>query len=69
MKKFFALDWYEDWNDPYFIGDFDTEEEAEAACDKFEEETDGECDCIIYPSDNPKYKKIIALIEAKITKG
>lgn len=69
MKKFLVVDWYEDLYDPYFVGDFDTEEEAKAACDKFEEETDGECDCIIYPSDNPKYKKIIALVEAKIIKG
>ena len=48
MKKYFVLDWYDDWNDPEFIGEFDTVKEAEEACDNWEAETDGECDCIIY---------------------
>ena len=63
MKKYIVLDWYEDLLNPYYVGEFDTVEEAEAAIDKFEEDTDGECDCIIYPTDNPKYKKIIEKVK------
>lgn len=57
MKKYFVLDWYEDWNDPDFIGEFDTVEEAEEACDNWEADTDGECDCIIYTTENEKEKR------------
>lgn len=56
MKKYFVFDWYEDWNDPEFIGEFDTVEEAEEACDDWEAETDGECDCIIYTTATAKEK-------------
>lgn len=61
MKKYVVLDWYEDLTDPDLIGFFDTMAEANEACDKWEEETDGECNCIIYPTDNPKCKKIVAI--------
>jgi len=47
-KRYVVLDWYEDLCNPYYIGEYDTSEEAETAADKFEEDTDGECDVIIY---------------------
>lgn len=46
-KRYVVLDWYEDLYDPYYIGEYDTMEEAETAADKFEEDTDGECDITI----------------------
>lgn len=61
MKKYFAVDWYENYLYPEFLGDFDTEEEAEEVCYQREDDTDGECDCIIYPTDDPRYSKILAM--------
>ena len=65
MKKFVVLDWYDSLDDPDLIGYYDTIEEAENAVDLWADDTDGECDCIIYPTDNPKYAKILSLAEGK----
>jgi len=54
MKKYFVFDWYEDWDDPDYLGSFDTVEEAEEACDHWEADTDSECDCIIYTTATAK---------------
>ena len=62
MKKYFVADWYENCFYPELVGFFDTVEEAEKAIDELEGDTDGECDCIIYPTDNPKYAKILKMV-------
>jgi hypothetical protein len=58
-KRYVVLDWYEDLYDPYYIGEYDTEAEAEAAADDFEAETDGECDVIIYDRNAEKSAKVL----------
>ena len=58
-KRYVVLDWYEDLYDPYYIGEYDTEAEAEAAADDFETETDGECDVIIYDRNAEKSAKVL----------
>ena len=58
-KRYVVLDWYDDLYDPYFVGEFDTAEEAEKAVDEFYEETDGECDVVIYDRNGKKSAKIL----------
>lgn len=58
-KRYVVLDWYEDIYDPYYIGEYDTTEEAEDAADKFEEDTDGECDIVIYDRNAEKSAKVL----------
>ena len=65
MKKFVVLDWYDSFDDPDLIGYYDTLDEAENAIDLWAEETDGECDCVIYTNDKDKYTRVFELIEGK----
>ena len=58
-KQYVVLDWYEDIYDPYYVGEFETVDEAEEACDDFEAETDSECDCVIYNRFNEKDEKLL----------
>lgn len=58
-KRYVVLDWYEDLYDPYYIGEYDTTEEAEKAADEFEEDTDGECDVIIYDRQDAVSAKVL----------
>lgn len=58
-RRYVVLDWYEDLYDPYYVGEYDTEAEAEAAADNFEAETDGECDVIIYDRNAEKSAKVL----------
>lgn len=45
MKKFYLWDYYEDYG---HIGDYDTEAEAREAAEEWYEETDGECQIVIF---------------------
>lgn len=58
-KRYVVLDWYEDLYDPYYIGEYDTSEEAEAAADMFEEDTDGECDVVVYDRQDKVGAKVL----------
>lgn len=58
-KRYVVLDWYEDLYDPYYIGEYDTSEEAEAAADMFEEDTGSECDVIIYDRQHKTDAKVL----------
>lgn len=58
-KRYVVLDWYESLDEPYYVGEYDTEEEADKAADEFEADTDGECDIIIYDRNAEKSAKIL----------
>lgn len=61
-KRYVVLDWYEDLYDPYYIGEYDTPKEAEKAADEFGEDTDGECDVIIYDRQDEVSAKVLEKI-------
>lgn len=51
MKSFFLWDFYEDHG---LIGEYDTEEEARAAAAEHNEDTDGECQIVLYKYNSRK---------------
>ncbi len=45
MKPYYLWDYYEDYG---LIGEYDTESEARAAAKEWYEETDGECQIVMF---------------------
>ncbi len=45
MKPYYLWDYYEDYG---LIGNYDTEEEARLAAEDWLEDTDGECDVVLF---------------------
>lgn len=61
MKNYVVLDWYKSFTKPILLGFFDTIDETEKAIAEWVVETDNECDCVSYPTNNPKYAKIVEI--------
>lgn len=50
MKKYRLWDFYEEYG---LVGEYDTEEEARAAAEEHFEDTDGECQTVLYSFVSP----------------
>ena len=61
MKNYVVLDWYKSFTEPTLVGFFDTIEETEKAIAEWVVETDNECDCVSYPTNMERYKKIVEI--------
>lgn len=57
MKPYRLWDYYENYG---LIGDYDTKKEAEAAANQHSEDTDGECQIVLYAYCNTsgKYREV-----------